>query len=372
MTKHTVYIDESGNTGANFSDIAQTILVLIAVGIPHDSMSNILLRLDEIKSEFGYSVDHEIHAKNIANRNRERLCQAVLNLLIEHDFSLFVSVSEKKYVLATIIYDNFFDPVYNDHCDATWTHPSPVKPLRADFIYNCLSDDAWQACGRAFRNGDQMQRAYELVLNDIKNKTCDIDLYPILQGAKAHINELAMTFASTAKPDRNIGVPSGVRNSPNLIAFCGLTNKIEQYYSARGHKVTITFDHSRQFNAWFRHMFEHLRDARRIQIEMPGEIPLQLGYDSLTQFDADRSRQNSFLQLSDLLATSFMDSLSKAYRGDTLSVDEALLLFFLMEYRDNFRERYSDFLVSSSFVRRIDFSIRSTADVHLNLRLNND
>ena len=219
MTKHTVYIDESGNTGANFLDETQPILVLLGVGIPHDSMSNILLRLDEIKSEFGYSVDHEIHAKNIANRNRERLCQAVLNLLIEHDFSLFVSVSEKKYVLATIIYDNFFDPVYNDHCDATWTQPSPVKPVRADFIYNCLSDDAWQACGRAFRNGDQMQRAYELVLNDIKNKTCDIDLYPILQGAKAHINELAMTFTSTAKPDPNIGVPSGVRNSPNLIAF---------------------------------------------------------------------------------------------------------------------------------------------------------
>ena len=372
MTKHTVYMDESGNTGANFLDETQPILVLIAMGVPHGSMTNILLRLDEVKNEYGYSVDHAIHAKNIDKRIRASLCQEVLNLLIEHDFSLFVSVSDKKYVLATLVYDNFFDPVYNDHCDATWTHPSPLKPLRAEFIYNCLSDDAWQACGQAFRNGDHMQEAYDLVLDDIKNKTCDIDLYPILQGAKVHINKLATTIASSAKADPNIGAPAGVSNSPNFIAFCGLTNKIEQYYSALGHRVTITFDHSRQFTGSFSHIFKHLRDAKSIQFEMPGEIPLQLGYDSLNRFDADRSRQNSFLQLSDLVATSLMDCLLRAYRGDALSLDEALLLFFLMEYRDNFRERYSDFLVSSSFVRRIDFSIRSTADVHLNLRLNND
>ena len=178
MTKHTVYIDESGNTGANFLDEDQPILVLLGIGIPHGSMSEILLRLDEVKNAFGYSIDHEIHAKNITKKTRESLCQEVLNLLMERNFSLFVSISEKKYVLASLVYDNFFDPVYNDNCDVTWTNPSPLKPLRADFIYDCLSEDAWKACGQAFRNGDQMQESYKLLLGDIKDKTCDIDLYP--------------------------------------------------------------------------------------------------------------------------------------------------------------------------------------------------
>ena len=363
MAKHTVYIDESGNTGANFLDETQPILVLLGVGIPHESMSDILLRLGEAKRKFGYSVDHPLHAKNIAQRTRERLCQKVLNMLMEYEFNLFVSVSEKKYVLATIIYDYFFDPVYNDHCDVTWTHPSHLKPERADFIYNCLSDDAWRVCGQAFRNGDKMQQAYELVLDDIKNKTCDIDLYPILQGAKAHIDELATAFASSSKADPSGRLPTGVRNSPNILGFCGLTNKIEQYYGKLGQEVTITFDHSRQFTVAFLDMFSRLRDAKNAKLKMKGTLPLQLGYNALKRFDADKSKKNSFLQLSDLVATSVMDCLLKAHKGVALSVDEACLLYLIVDHWGKFEETFCDFLVSTRFLRQVGDAIGSASDV---------
>ena len=88
--------------------------------------------------------------------------------------------------------------------------------------------------------------------------------------------------------------------------------------------MTITFDHSRQYTVAFLNMFKRLRDAKNTTLEMKGKLPLRLGYDALKRFDADRSRQNSFLQLSDLLATSFMDCLIKAHKGVSISLDEAM------------------------------------------------
>ena len=127
--------------------------------------------------------------------------------------------------------------------------------------------------------------------------------------------------------------------------------------------MTITFDHSRQYTVAFLDMFSRLRDAKNIRLEMKGTLPLQLGYNALKRFDADKSKKNSFLQLSDLVATSVMDCLLKAQKGVALSVDEACLLYLIVDHRRKFEETFSDFLVSTRFLSQIGDAIGSASEM---------
>lgn len=378
MKKYTVYIDESGNTGSNLLDFSQPIFTFVGIGIDHENMIPILLSLDQIKTRFRLPKDHALHAKKLTQKTREKLSREILELLIQYRFDFFYSVVEKKFTIATYVDSEFFDPVYNDKCDNSWTLPSHKHNERADFFYNNLTEQAFLACGKAFQTGEGVKEAYELVNESIKGKKWDLDLYDIIQGAESHLEKLASDLSSFNSSNAELGIPAGVAQSPNFFTFCGLINKIEYFYSIRENSsVHLVFDSAAQFNAAFLKFFERFRDAEKMVFHFKGKVPRIFGFENVRSF-TDESRKNSaFLQMSDIVATAIKDVVQKVYLDDGTqhySEVECFILFLTIGHWEKFEDRFCDFIVSSQLLKKLYSTFYDTKRMAIlrNMKIDNE
>lgn len=350
-------MDESGNTGSDLVNLSQPIFTFIGIGINHENMVPILNEVEEIKRKHNIDVNRQLHAKRIKEKTRNVISKEIIDSLIKNNFSLFFSIVEKKFVIATYIDSEFFDPVYNKKCDNTWTYPSDEMNRRANFFYNHLSDETFDVCAKAFQDGCKIKEAYELVKADIRGKSYDIDLYNILQGVESHLDELAEIIKSQNSSANVLGASAGVLQSPNFFSFCGLINKIEQYYTTIGNnEIELIFDSSRQFNRAFINIVEKYKNAEKIILQFKEKFPLVFGYERINKFRYEKSRNNIFLQLSDLIATSLRNVVQKIYFDDGMSQYndfEAFILYLSTSHYREFGNIFCDFVISDSLISKL-------------------
>ena len=356
MGKFTVFIDESGNTGCNLLDFNQPIFTFVGVGINNEQMIPILRTVEEIKSKYGFRPNDKLHAKRLDKKRRYPLTREIIELLMEYKFSMFVSIVEKKFTIATYVADDFFDPVYNHYCDNNWTLPYK-KNERANFIYNHLSDEAVDACGKAFGTGTEMRQAYELVKKSIAGKSYEIDLSGVLAGAEPYLDKIGQAIKEANSANEELGIASGVAQSPNFFSFMGLLNKIENYYSLDESNLgELVFESSRQFNVAFKYFFRKLRDAPKVALHFHDRTPLLFGYNHLREFVYKRREDSLFLQLADLAASSTKEVVQKVYldKGkDIYSEFECFIMFLVVEHWQQFKDLFSDFVISDSLAKKL-------------------
>lgn len=357
MSEYTIFMDESGNTGSNYLDFTQPIFTFSGIGIEHQKMASLEKETLRLKSKHRIPQNTEIHAKNLFKRQKERAIRDFLELLMYHEFMLFFSIVEKKFAIATFIDSEFFDPIHNDKCDNTWTHPSPKMNERSNFFYDHVSEEAILACGKAFRSGDGMRQAYELVRRDIKGKQYEIDLYDILGGVEAHLEEIAELISSLCSSDIEIGVPMGSVNTPNFICFSELTQKIDDFYSCvETNSIRLVFDASNEYNNIFKFIVERLiSSGKHITIFSSGSMRT-LGFNCIERFDCEDSKNNIFLQLSDLVATSIRNVIQKVCFDSGIyqySELESLILHMIYSHKEEFENTFCNLLISDCLGAKI-------------------
>jgi hypothetical protein len=266
-------------------------------------------------------------------------------------------VTEKKFAIATFVDSEFFDPAYNDKTDTTWTHTSPEMNKRSNFFYNNLSDEALIACGKAFRTGENIKEAYELVRRDIKGKEYTIDLYEILAGAEPHLDELSEITSDFNKSNTDLGIHTGAVNTPNFIAFTGLIQKIDDFFiQINANDASLIFDSSREYNVTFNFMVERLKAAGKHITVFPTGSMQTLGFDRISQFTYKDSKDSILIQLSDLYATSVRNVFQKIYYDDgseKYSKFESFILYFVISTWDEFQSLFGERLISDSFYAKV-------------------
>lgn len=355
MKRSTVYIDESGNTGSNLLDTQQPIFTLIGVGIVHDHMVDILKRIDEIKAIHKIPMKNELHAKNLRSHRRDHITKDIIDILIEHKTIFFILIVEKRFTIASSIDNDFFDPVYNDRCDNSWTFPNG-KNERANFLYVCLSEEAMNACGISFCTGENLRDAYQLVLRDIEGKHHEPNLHYILQGAELHLNQLSKTIQDANTSAEPIDLRHKVLKSPNLFSFCDLLNKIENFYRNNGFIVDVVFDSAHQYNASFSQFFEKLKTAEKSSLILEGSIPRLFGYESMKTFETIESKESAFLQITDMIATSINNLIRKISEdngSNEYSEYDCFLLRFIFTFNSIFGDQFISFVVSDKILDKI-------------------
>lgn len=352
MDKYSIYLDESGNTGSDFLNLTQPIFTFVGIGINHNNMARIINGVEDVKIRHNRRLDQPLHAKKINDKTRNLISKEIFDLLIKNKSNLFISISEKKFVIATYIDSDFFDPVYNSKCDNTWTHPSPEMNKRSNFLYENISDETFAVCGSAFRDGNDIKKAYELVRADIKNKKYEIDLYDILIGVEPNLDDLAEVIKTQNSSANILGASAGVLQSPNFFSFCALINKVEQLYSKIGvNNIELVFDSSIQFNRAFLNIFDKLKNAEKTTVQFKDSFPLIFGYESLDKFRYENAKSNIFLQISDIVATSIKNVVQKIYidNGTSKYNDfETFILYFLTSYFREFGDTFCSFVIPDS------------------------
>lgn len=356
LSMNSVFLDESGNTGSNLLDVDQPVFTFVGVGIGDCSIHEVTDRINTIKSKYNIRAD-ELKAKELFGRGKDGLIREVAELLMEKQFQLFINIAEKRFVIASFIESDFFDPVFNDRCDDSWSHPVDDRNQNANFLFKHLSVEATRACGTFFSTGSNIEDAFWLVYRDINGKKYKMPLAEILLGAQVHLEELSRITKRVVSDDSTI-------HAPNFFTFCDLLNKIEHYYVTVNEDCWLYFDSSRQFNTSFVRTYTSLKNAPPSAFIVPDRIPFRTGYASIKGMTVLDSKDSVLLQCADLLATAInrvMQKILKYSSEAKLSDAELFILALIFFHWQNFEDLFCSYVCSGELLSKLFLTVQKNA-----------
>jgi hypothetical protein len=118
------FIDETGNTGANLLDEAQPDFFTAALITKSNFDMVYAGPVAKLANRFG---DGPLHGKDLGMDRCEEIAADLLKVFKKADARFFISRVEKRYLLATKIFDTFFDS--GENAAAFW-HIYNIRPLR--------------------------------------------------------------------------------------------------------------------------------------------------------------------------------------------------------------------------------------------------
>ena len=127
------YVDESGNTGKNLFDAAQPDFFTAALVTKGDFDGHYRARVCALAEPFGAKA---IHANVLGLGRLETIADPLLDILIAADAHFFVSRVEKRYLLATKMFDVLFDS--GENAAVAW-HNYNFRPLKIMLAFKLAS-----------------------------------------------------------------------------------------------------------------------------------------------------------------------------------------------------------------------------------------
>ena len=127
------FVDETGNTGANLLDESQPDFFTAALITKSDFDLTYDSNVRRIAKRVGGS---PLHAKNLGFRNIEIIARELCQVFKKVDARFFISRVEKRYLLATKIFDTFFDS--GENAAVAW-HLYNIRPLKIMLAFKVAS-----------------------------------------------------------------------------------------------------------------------------------------------------------------------------------------------------------------------------------------
>ncbi len=343
---YKTYVDESGNTGDKLTDKIQKFFMLGAVSVPETRIQECSTVLTACFNAVKEKEEEEIKAtKWVKSPKKSEAMKAILECLINAGSEFSLVLIEKRYMISAIIVDNFMDGAYNDTEDYTWVNNSTEKKLAAQYFYTVLSDEDIERVFQAFRspNFDELKLALDIVV-----AATDYEVYKtMLCGTYNHLQELYDEDTVTIDD-----MGSGVGRSPNYTGFVALGGIIAKTMRAQSSTTDILFDHCNQFDDAYVNLFGIFKKAS-IPMVVEKMIGLTSWKELITDFNVDNSKADPLIQSADILATSSLKTLQKAFVGKynswTAYDDFIRAMVFLMLRQDKLvyvmSEQYIDKMV---------------------------
>lgn len=343
---YRTYVDESGNTGDKLTDKNQRFFMLGAVTVPDSRIKECTSVLTACYNAAKEKEEQEIKATRwVKSAKKCEAMKAILDCLINSRSKFSLVLIEKRYMISAIIVDNFMDGAYNDTEDYTWVNNANEKKLAAQYFYNVLSDEDIERVFQAFRSPtfDDLKLALDIVV-----ASTDHDVYKrMLCGTYNHLQEL---YEDDTVSIEDMG--SGVARSPNYTGFVALGGIIAKTLRAETATTDILFDHCNQFDNAYANLFGIFKRA-----DIPMVIEKMIGLTSwkgiITDFNVDNSKADPLIQSADILATSSLKTLQKAFeeRNDSWTAYDDFIraIVFLLYRQEKFfyvmSEKYIDNMV---------------------------
>jgi hypothetical protein len=263
------FVDETGNTGANLLDESQPDFYTAALITKSDFDLVYAQDIRRLAKQFG---DGPLHGKDLGFGRAEAIAKALLQVFKKADARFFISRVEKRYLLATKIFDTFFDS--GENAAVAW-HIYNVRPLKiilALKVASIVSEDV----ALSFWN-------MLLEMNEAKAKGA---LPSICQSIIERVDELpdqrsrdivrdALIWAQEHPETIHIHLDSRqARNGhmPNMVAFANLLDGLEGFSKRWARPVRrITHDRQSQFDKTLTSWHEMYSNASPEPIKLVGE-----------------------------------------------------------------------------------------------------
>lgn len=325
------YVDESGNTGKNIFDPAQPDFFTGAL-ITKTNFD--VLHGERIRSISLWAGVPAFHASVIGMGPIEAAAEDILRLLKKIDARFFVSRVEKRYLLATKVYDIFFDSGENPA--ASWSAYN-IKPLKmilcfkvATLITEQIARDFW---GMLMARNEKLARekipgicddllARVPALSDLRSREV---VSETLAWSRDHPEALDIFIAGRQAKNGHM---------PNMVAFGNLLDGLEGFSKRwRRPLKKIIHDRQSQFEGSLAEWHEMFSTASDEPIQRPGETIVFQKVAGST-FEVSASDDSAGIQIADLILWLFRQHLS----GKRLPTASAQLLSYVFKkgYQSDF------------------------------------
>lgn len=306
------YIDETGNTGAKLLDMDQPLFVTAA-----------LLTRTDFDKRFGDDVraiaaslgETEIHANRLGVARLETIVPALLKVVRKAGPAFFLARIEKRYVLATKIFDTIFDS--HENKAVPW-HVYNMRPLRLMMVFklaSLLDDELAQVFWDALLEKND-ERARAKMAPFCMSLRTRVDLLPdarsrqiaseALQWAAA--NPEALEFTHQDKMGRK-------GHLPNMVGFGNLLAGIERQSNVWGRPVeVIKHDRQNEFEPAIKFWHDMYSNARDDVVMLPLGEKMVLRKVFGSRLEISSAQDSAGIQVIDVILWLFARSL----RGEVL------------------------------------------------------
>lgn len=261
------YIDETGNTGARLLDDDQPLFVTAALLTRSDFDKRFSAEVQAIAASIG---EAEIHAAQLGIGRLETIAAALLKVVRKAGPAFFLARVEKRYVLASKIFDTIFDCFENK---AVPWHVYNIRPLRLMMVFKIASvlDDAlaqefWNAL--LDKNDERAQSEMAKFCVSLRQR---VDLIPdarsreIVTDALTWVEENpeGLEFIHSNKIGRK-------GHLPNMVGFGNLLAGIERQSNVWSRAVnTIKHDRQNEFEPAIKFWHKMYANARDDVVNLP-------------------------------------------------------------------------------------------------------
>ncbi|WP_221795219.1 DUF3800 domain-containing protein [Aquisediminimonas sediminicola] len=277
-----VFVDESGNTGAHLFDEAQPVFLTVALMTRTDFDAIYSKPIADLSRKVG---DTQLHAAKLGVTRIEEIARPLHKLLQRADPRFFVSRVEKRYIIATKMFDLLFDPGENR---AASPHIYFMRPLRITFAVK-FAGIVTKVMARAF--WASMMETNADRARDGMTQFCD-DVLALLPGVqdKGFVERISPAIEWARENPEAIYFHSDGRiarqgHLPNLVGFGYLMDGVEAQSQAWRRPVRrIRHDRQSEFEAALRWWHDLYANAS------PERVPLMMG----ELFKAQRAGGSTF------------------------------------------------------------------------------
>lgn len=292
------YVDETGNTGHNIFDENQPNFFTAAL-ITNGNFDQIY---DRMVADIAAKMDAKaLHGKELGLKRLEGLAGDLLRLFKASKAMFFVSRVEKKYLLATKLFDSLCDS--GENAAVAWHHYN-LRPLRLMFTFKLsaiIDVDTAKMFWKCILEPNE-KKAYEMLPIICTRLIENIDILPD-EGSRKTLTE-ALTWARDHKESIQIHTDRKIARHghfPNLVAFTNLLDGLEGVVSARKKKVAcITHDEQGEFEKALTMYHEMFSKASAEEISWAGET-YSLSKVAESKFLMKSDNESSGVQIADVV-----------------------------------------------------------------------
>lgn len=263
------YVDETGNTGHNLFDEVQPDFYTAALITKGDFDVAYVDQVKAIANKLG--VEH-LHGKQLGAKRIASVSADIIRVLSRANAQLFISRVEKRYLLATKVFDTFFDS--GENAAVAWHHYN-LRPNRLILTFKlatCIEIETAQQFWKCI-----------LELNEKKYMAMLLGVCAALRKALEKLKDVSARrvldegLAWAEKHPECIHVHVDRRSArkghfPNMVAFSNLLAGLEEHSNRFKRPVArITHDHQSEFEQNLAAMHEMYSNASPEELNWAGE-----------------------------------------------------------------------------------------------------
>jgi hypothetical protein len=307
-TTHTLFCDETGNSGRRFYCPEQPLYAEGGWLVSKEAVPALTESFFEVERDFKFTP--KTKGTKLKDSSRGRECIATALRAVSERATPFFYVVEKRYFICAKAVECFYDPSYNPEIDPRETHFKKIRAGRADLLYSA-PDEVLSAFAEAYRRKDAPVVA-----------ECAARWVAFIEAEGAH--EMARQLAGclpTIREDMErefagleaMGLPKGYDslNTPSL-------SQALQLIEAQCPACDIVHDQCDTMAAVYRFFFERYRDAERAIVPFADGTGQIYGLQNVRTLSFGNSESEPLLRASDYLLAACVDFTRRAFAGDEI------------------------------------------------------